>query len=287
VKLIESMEQLQSWEEYRDVLHLYLKALAESGEPFFISKNKVDFDLDGKPWKGHAVLTGSKGQMCVQKLQQKGVIFRTGTCGKSGKELKVNGLEGKLLKEAARTLKKLRLGFQIAGVEAEEDGQPEKSPDEAGAASTASTDGAGAKAAAGAPEARSTVELGKQADRIAKAVDIWVKTEAAAKQEVRKLQKALLGIEDPRAKPVIQGLENILARIDKVDDEAKAVAAAAGSGDQDAFNKARADFVKKLDGILAHVEQDELIRQADANPVFEVKIRETFSKSLNQLLKAI
>jgi hypothetical protein len=135
-----------------------------------------------------------------------------------------------------------------------------------------------------APRRRATE---KRAARIAKAVEVWNKTEKVATQELRKLQKALLGLDDPRSKPIIQGLEGILKEIDRVDDEGHAVEAAAASGDATAFETARAAFVRKLEAIRTHVEQDELIRMADSNPLLEIKLRDTFTKSLSQLIQAV
>jgi hypothetical protein len=279
VKLIESKEALQAWDDYRELLKVQLKLLADA-DVIFVSKEKIPFEIAGKPWNAHAVLAGVKGQMSVQKLRKAGVIFREGTCSKAGKELALAGLEPKLVKGAARTLAKLRLGFKIAGVDGE--GADEAADGDASAPAAAGAASAGAAGAA-APQ----VDLAERATRIAKAVQVWSKTEAAATKELRKLQKALLALDDPRTRPVIQGLESILARIDKVDDEGRAVEAAAAKGDVTAFERARTDFVGKLEAIRAHVEKDELIRMADSNPLLEVKLRDTYAKSLAQLIKAV
>jgi hypothetical protein len=137
MKLIECTEDLQSWDDYHEFMKSQLNLLAGAGEPFFVSKDKFSFDIAGKPWNGFAVLVGTKGTPCARKLQKEGLIFREGTCSRQGKELSVNGLEPRLVKEAAKTLKKLLLGFKIAGVEA----------DDEGAAGAPATDGA-------TPEAR-------------------------------------------------------------------------------------------------------------------------------------
>ncbi len=273
MNLIESKDQLESWGDYLEFLKLQLKLLEGGAEPFFVSKDKLDFEIEGKPWKGHAVLAGPKGLACTRKLMKEGLVFREASCRKAGKELQLEGLDPKLAKEAAKTLAKMRLGFKIAGAEAELEGESGSEGSGPAAAHEAMHDAVG--------------DLAKQATRIAKAVEVWTKTEAAATKELRKLQKALLALGDPRTKPVIQGLESILTRIDRVDDEAKAVEAAAGSGDAGAFGKAREEFLGKLRGILSHVEGDELIRMADSNPVAEVKIGETFKKSLSQLIQSV
>ena len=272
MNVIESKKALQSLEEYAEVLKLQLKQLEAAGD-FFVSKTKLDFESGGKPWKGHAVLVGPKGLVSVRKLQKEGVLFHEATCTKQGKELAVTGLEPRFAKEAARTLKKLHVVFKIAGVDAD---------DEEGAESAAAASTVGAQASTASATAPG--DLGKRAARIAKAVEVWNKTETVATQELRKLQKALLALDDARTKPVIQGLEGILLQIDT---EAREVEAAAASGDAAAFETARAAFVRKLEGIRAHVEQDPLLALADSNPVVEIKLRETFTKSLSQLVQAI
>jgi hypothetical protein len=120
--LIECLEDLQSWDGYKDFLKIQLKQLEGSGEPFFVSKEKISFDCEGKSWNGYALLTGPKATPCVRKLQQEGVLFREGKCTRQGKELQIDGLDRKFVKEAAKTLKKLVLGFKIAGVEEEGEG---------------------------------------------------------------------------------------------------------------------------------------------------------------------
>ncbi len=116
MKLIQSLEDLQSWESYKEFSKQQLKLL-EKPEPCFVSKEKVAFEIAGKPWNGIALLAGPKAALCMRQLKKEGVLFREGTCGREGKELRVEGLEPKHLKGAARTLKKLLLGYKIAGVE--------------------------------------------------------------------------------------------------------------------------------------------------------------------------
>lgn len=130
MKLLESVEDLQSWDDYQEFTKAQLILLGGSGEPFFVSKNKLAFEIAGKPWNGFAVLVGAKGLLCARKLQKEGLIFREGVCGKLGKELQVDGLDPKLVKEAAKTLKKLHLGYKIAGVEADGDDAAAPSPTE-------------------------------------------------------------------------------------------------------------------------------------------------------------
>ena len=261
MKLIDSKETLLTWSAYREFLKLQFKQAAD-GEPFYVSKVKLEFDLEGKPWKGHAVLAGPKAILAVRQLKKEGVVFREGTAALDGKEFAVEGLAPKLLKEASKTLLKLRLGYKVSG----EDGDDEDGSGDAG---------------------QEAQELQKQAAKIAQAVAIWNKTEEAAEKEVRGLQRALLAFDDPRVKPIARGLQTILDRVDRVDDEAEAVQAAASSGDAAAFDAARQAFRKKMDAILKYVDGDPLIQQADAFPGHSVAIAETYRKSLTQLLKAV
>ena len=128
MKLIESLEDLQSWEDYKEFMRGQLKLLGGASEPCFVSKDKISFDMAGKSWNGFAFLAGPKATLCVRKLKQEGVICREGTCSREGKELRIDGLDPKFLKGAAKTLKKLLLGFKIAGVEEEgEEGNADES----------------------------------------------------------------------------------------------------------------------------------------------------------------
>jgi hypothetical protein len=119
MKLIECLEDLQAWDGYQEFMRGQLKLLGGAGEPCFVSKDKISFDMGGKPWSGHAFLVGPKAVLCSRHLKKEGVILREGTCSRDGKELRVQGLDPKLQKGAAKTLKKLLLGFKIAGVNEE------------------------------------------------------------------------------------------------------------------------------------------------------------------------
>jgi hypothetical protein len=273
VKWIESVEELEAWEEYRQFLKDQLK-LVDGEAPIFVSKLKRSFEIEGKPWKGHAVLAGPKAIQSVKNLKKEGVLFLEGTVRRKGKDLDVEGILPKLLKESQKTFLKLRLGYKIVGVDEADDAGDD------GAAEPAA--GVPAKPEGGAPG-----ELAKRAETIQKAVLIWNKTEQAVTKELRKLQKAILAFNDPRGRAVIQGLENILTRLDKVDDEAREAADAARRGDADGFAKARDDFRTKMNRMLEYVKNDELIRDADQNPAVEIKIGETLTKSLNQLMKVV
>lgn len=130
-------------------------------------------------------------------------------------------------------------------------------------------------------------DLVQKAQKIGKAVQIWNKTEEVATSNLRKLQKEILKLNDPRSAPVIKGLESILQKLDRVDDEAKEAAVAAQAGDPKAFKVARDDFVKKVDNILDYVSKDELIKDCDQNPAVKVDIEAILTKSLTALKQAV
>ena len=130
-------------------------------------------------------------------------------------------------------------------------------------------------------------QLRKQASGIRKGVDVWNKTTVAATKELRKLQKAILDLKDPRSAPVIKGLESILKRLDTVDEEAEAAASAAEAGDGVAFDKARDVLVAKLRNIQSYVETDELIKDADSNPLVDIKLSETLGASIKAILRVL
>lgn len=339
MKIIDTKDKLLDWNEYREYLKIELKKLA-SGEPYqiFVSKDKLDFNVDGAKWKGHAVLSGPKAIMSVRKLKAQGVIFREATVNREGKNLNVGEMIPKLEKEAKKTFLKLKLGYKILGADGPEEAQAESMEEEEEI--QASSDSSGGQAEEQlkrikkelANDIRSAVQgdapnkaaianlmreatqaenqsnfeeavakfeeirgqlgeaggdLAEQAKKIETAVKVWNKTEEAATKELRKLQKAILDLDDPRSRPVIQGLESILTRLDKVDDEAKEAADAAAAGDHAGFVAARQDFMNKMNSILTYVNNDELIRDADNNPAVNIDIAGTITNSLNRLMAAV
>ena len=134
--ILESLEELTSWESYCAFMKERLKQLPEGECTIFLSKKKLDFNEQGKRWKGRAVLIGPKGELVVKKVKKDGVQFFEGTCRAAGKELSIEGIEKAFLKGAALTLKRLRLGYSIAGVgdTGESDDSPDVSEDGQGAA---------------------------------------------------------------------------------------------------------------------------------------------------------
>jgi len=114
VKLLETKDQLLEWEEYRAYLKLNLKRITRE-QGFFVSKDPLEFQINGKPWRGYAVLAGPKSDQCVRKLKQDGIRFQTGTCSRQGREIKIGAgdLKDKHLREAEKTFLKLRLGYKL------------------------------------------------------------------------------------------------------------------------------------------------------------------------------
>ncbi len=130
-------------------------------------------------------------------------------------------------------------------------------------------------------------ELARHSERIRKAAAVWRMTEDVATRQLRRLQKAILALEHPHAVPVITGLESALTRLGDFDAEASAAAEAAQRGDVEALGRARRRFRRKIEALLAQVQEDELIRDLDSNPAVELSLRETIVHSLNKLLKAL
>ncbi len=229
--LLQSLEELQSWDTYRAFLKIQLKLLA-SGDTFFVSKNKVEFELRGKPWTGYAFLFGKKGEMAVLKLRKEGVLFREGTCTLEGKEIALEGLADTLVRGAGKTLKKLLLGYKIRGGDDEEDAEESASEASASAGGPEEDEmpaAAGAeRRAAGTPDAGAEEDeepagaLGREAEwqRLKRALTPRVQ-EAARAGTVdggRVSQLLRRSLESERARDfdgAIEGFEALRALLDR------------------------------------------------------------------------
>ncbi len=121
MKILQSRNELENWEEYRQYMKESLKLMDDSGAPAFISKDKIEFTIDGKPWKGHAFLAGKKADMSVKKLKKEGIIFREGVCFRKAKDLTVTDFLPKLVKESQKTFLKLKLGYSLEAIDAADD----------------------------------------------------------------------------------------------------------------------------------------------------------------------
>ena len=122
MKQFASVDELKDWERFFEFSKLTLKAL-DGEAPCFVSKDKLAFDIAGKPWNGHAFLAGKFGVLSAKELKKAGVLFKEGVCRSEGKDLYVSGIPAKLSKEALRTVLKLRLGYRL--VVPDEEDQPD------------------------------------------------------------------------------------------------------------------------------------------------------------------
>jgi len=120
--VMQTLDELKNWDEYRVFLRKYLKLLSVEEAPFYVSKARIDFDINGKAWKGYAILLGRKSRKLAQKMRQEGELFLEGTCTSDGKRLRLQGLSEKHVKGAERTLRRMKLGFGIEGAGDESEG---------------------------------------------------------------------------------------------------------------------------------------------------------------------
>ena len=104
---------LSDWAAYREFMKVSLKRLPPEGGPFYVTRKKMEFDVDGKPYKGYGILLGKKARITVQILKKQGTLFMEGECKRDGKTIKVTALKPELVKGAAKTMVKLRLGRKI------------------------------------------------------------------------------------------------------------------------------------------------------------------------------
>lgn len=109
-----TLAELQEWNDFRTFTKARLNRIPEQGAPIFISVDPVDFTH----YTGNAVLLGNKCTALLRALKREGIRFKEGTCTLDGKELRVDGVPGTLIKQATLTFKKLALGFAVAKAEA-------------------------------------------------------------------------------------------------------------------------------------------------------------------------
>lgn len=142
-------------------------------------------------------------------------------------------------------------------------------------------------AAKGQAKDPAATNMKKQVDGIRKAVRGWDAITDAANKELDKLKKAIAALKNPVATAVAKGLDQIMDRLDRMDDEAEAALKAADSGDAKAFENARKKLLAKIDKLRNYVNTDELVRDADENPVTKIKLRDTLNSSLKELTTAM
>jgi hypothetical protein len=135
-----SIDELKSLDDYREFMKESLK-LVGADEPAYVSKEKFEFDVNGRPWMGHLFLAGKKVAVAIPKLRSGGVMLREGTCSRQRKELHVGGFKAaKLYKEIEKTFLKLKLGYRI--VAEDPDAAADESASAAAPAAAAATDAA-------------------------------------------------------------------------------------------------------------------------------------------------
>jgi len=124
---LESAAELKDWTTYRKFLKERLRALPPEGSPFFVSKEKFSFSIDGKPWMGHAVLFEKRGQMAVRILKKEQVRFREGWVVERDGVLSISELPSPIVKFANKTIKHLKLGLSLVTHGEEEDADADSS----------------------------------------------------------------------------------------------------------------------------------------------------------------
>ena len=279
MKLLETAEDLKDWAEYRIYLRERLKLLSPEPEPAFISKARFEFDLGGKVFRSYAVIFGKKSRQMAMKLRKEGVLFLEGTVSAQGKKLSLSGFADRHLAGAEKTFTRSKLGIVVVPRDEARDSGPRR------AAGEPDEDDSGGDSRREARERQT--KLKKAALRIEKAVVFWGKTEILMTRQLRQLQRQILSMGDPRAKALVRSLEDIRTRLEKIDDEAREASEAAARGDAKGFVVARKDFLAKANRILKRVQQDELIRMADENPLVSIQLQKTLSSSLVRLMKAV
>lgn len=115
VDMLKNEGDLRSWTKYREFVKDTFKLVKEEDD-LFISKRKVPFD---NRFQGYAVLTGKKGELAAKSL---GITqFHLGRCRIADKALTaLPGIKSEFVRGAELTLKKLQLGYQLTGGDAEQ-----------------------------------------------------------------------------------------------------------------------------------------------------------------------
>jgi len=264
VTKLESLEDLTTWTTYREFMKERLKQLPDEECAFYLSKKKLEFDVDGKPWKGHAVLIGKKGELAAKKIRKQGTQFHIGTCRPDDKKFEVSGdIPANLLKQAHLTLKKMRYGYSIAG---SFDGDDDESED------------------AEAPRAGSPLE---------RAPEVWTLTRRHVKTKTDQLSASVRQAFAGQDGELVSALDDKLKALDRVmaelDDELGQILSRASAAPDDA---SRAPELKAARALLAkhikYVTTDPLIHHIDTNPFgVPTNLRATLTKSLKQLALSV
>lgn len=109
---------LREWSAYRKWLRPRLRKLSRAAaapEPVFVSRQRCDFDVDGKTWRSHMVLAGTRCRSMVQRLKGEGILFVEvpGFVRDQDRAIVAPGLASGAVKGGNRTLQRLRLGHLL------------------------------------------------------------------------------------------------------------------------------------------------------------------------------
>lgn len=108
---------LRQWSAYRKWLRPRLRKLSRTAaapEPVFVSKQRCEFDIDGKTWRGHMVLAGARCRSMVQRLKGEGILFvEVPGFVREDRAIVAPGLASGAVKGGNRTLLRLRLGHLL------------------------------------------------------------------------------------------------------------------------------------------------------------------------------
>ena len=184
---LQSEGDLKNWGAYKPFMKEHLKLLPGDGAPFYISKKKIDFQIDGKPWKAHAILAGEKAKPSFRALRAAGVKFEEGTCSKSGKNLVAHGISDTLITAAGKTLLRLKLGYSVV---------------------------AGGEGIDGGADSSNDLEA---------ALAAWKKARSRVFGSLKELGRTVVTIQDPEAKEALIMLKAVQANISEKPDSLRKI----------------------------------------------------------------
>ena len=274
--LLQSLEELQDWEGYRAFLKAQLKLLTD-GDPVWVSKEKVDFTVKGKPYVAYAVIVGQKGAQSALKLRKEGVLFREGVCKLEDKTLFLEGIPDKAVKGAAKTFKKLLLGYKIHADEEEGEGEEGEDTPLVGARQ------AGEDEAAPQPSAPLALD---------KTPQLWSGTQRLVRTRLEQLKAAVRKAFSGEDRTVLAETERSLEKLDRLlqrlDDELTELLEEAARSEGPVRTAALQSAKTLLATHILYVKNEPLIAHIDANPFgIATDIQGTLTKSMKHLVGAL
>ena len=125
--MIQSLDEVKNFASYRDHMRMRLRQMGKESEEIYVSRARIEFDIKGTKWRGHAVIAGKKSTQIAKKIRKDGEQMLEGTATCDGKVIKVTGLSSKLVQAAQRTLTKLKLGYTVeAAADGKDDAEQKK-----------------------------------------------------------------------------------------------------------------------------------------------------------------